>query len=247
MLRKRLINILTFNDGVLFRSKQFNPDYRYTANFVDSWSIDEIILLDITRPDKRDPNKFLNIIYEFSSKCFVPLCVGGGIRNLNDIKSYLDAGADKVSINKLIFTKPEIIKKAALQYGSQCIVQSIDAKLFNEGYFAYTNHGKDLTNWEVQDLAKFAEKLGVGEILLTSIERDGSLEGYDNKLNKLVSDSVNIPVIASGGAGKWVDFENGFNQGGVDAVGTTNIYHFTETSIKSAKRFLKSRSFNVRI
>ena len=113
MLRKRLINILTFNDGVLFRSKQFNPDYRYTANFVDSWSIDEIILLDITRSEKKDPNKFLNVIYEFSSKCFVPLCVGGGIRNLRDIKSYLDAGADKVSINTLIFTKPELINHKA--------------------------------------------------------------------------------------------------------------------------------------
>lgn len=247
MLRKRVISVLTFNEGVLFRSKLFTPDYRYTANFVDSWSIDEIVLLDITRPEKRNPELFYTVVSAFSRKCFVPVCVGGGVRSLDDFKRYLDLGADKIAIGTVAIQQPEMISQAASRFGSQCVVVSIDAKRDGESYRVFYNCGRDVTSWQPEDLARRVEDLGAGEILLTSIDRDGSLEGYDNELNSIVSRDVTIPVIVCGGAGKWQDFVDGFTIGGADAVATTNVYHFTETSIKNAKQFLHQKSINVRL
>jgi cyclase len=247
MLRKRIISALTFNNGVLFRSKIFTPDYRYTTNFVDSWSIDEILLLDITRPEHRNPELFYSVIEEFSRKCFVPMCVGGGVRSLDDFKRYLGLGADKIAINTMAIRKPELITQAASRFGSQCVVASIDAKKNGEAYQVFDNCGRDATSWQPEDLARRAEEFGAGEILLTSIDRDGSLEGYDNELNSLVSRNVTIPLIVCGGAGKWQDFVDGVTIGGADAVATTNVYHFTETSIKSAKQYLHKQGVSVRI
>jgi imidazole glycerol-phosphate synthase subunit HisF len=246
MLRKRVVTVLTFNDGVLFRTKIFTPDYRYTANFVDAWSIDEIVLLDITRPERRNAELFFSVVSEFSKKCFVPLCVGGGVRSLGDFQHYLDLGADKISINTIAIEEPELVTRAAKRFGSQCVVVSIDVRKEGDTYLVYKNCGRDATQWRPESLARRVEELGAGEILLTSIDRDGSLEGYDNKLNHLVASSVTIPVIVCGGAGKWQDFVDGFQLGGADAVGTTNIYHFTETSIKSAKTYLLRQGLNVR-
>jgi cyclase len=246
MLRQRIITVLTFNDGVLFRSKLFTPDYRYTANFVDAWSIDELVLLDITRPERRNPELFHSVISTFSNKCFVPLCAGGGIRSLDDVKCYLDLGADKIAINTLAIEQPDFITSAARRFGSQCVVVSIDARKEADGYRVYRNCGRESTEWKPQDLARRAEELGAGEILLTSIDRDGSLEGYDNELNRQVVASVTIPVIVCGGAGKWQDFVDGFRIAGADAVATTNIYHFTETSIKSAKQYLMKHGISIR-
>jgi len=246
MLRKRVITVLTFNDGVLFRSKLFTPDYRYTANFVDAWSIDEIVLLDISRPERRNPELFFTVVEDFSRKCFVPLCVGGGVRKLEDFKVYLDLGADKIAINTAAIEDATLITRAATRFGSQCVVVSIDARKESATYRVYKNCGREATEWQPENLARRAEELGAGEILLTSIERDGSLEGYDNALNRRVADSVAIPVIVCGGAGKWQDFVDGFRIGGADAVGTTNIYHFTETSIRSAKQYLLKHEINVR-
>jgi len=247
MLRSRVVTVLTFNDGVLFRSKIFTPDYRYTANFVDAWSIDEIVLLDITRPEHRNPEQFPQVVSEFSKKCFVPLCVGGGVRSLDDFRRYLDLGADKIAINTAALEQPELITQAARRFGSQCVVVSIDARKDGDDYRVYKNCGREPTDWRPADLARRAEELGAGEILLTSIDRDGSLEGYDNVLNELVADSVSIPVIVCGGAGKWQDFVDGFEIGKAEAVATTNIYHFTETSIKSAKQYLMKHGINVRV
>ena len=246
MLRKRVITVLTFNDGVLFRTKLFTPDYRYTANFVDAWSIDEIVLLDITRPERRQPGLFFSVVSDFSKKCFVPLCVGGGVRTLEDFKRYLDLGADKISVNTVAIEQPELITQAAKRFGSQCVVVSIDARKDGDVYRVFKNCGRAPTDWKPEDLARQMEQRGAGEILLTSIEKDGSLEGYDNKLNKRVISNVSIPVIVCGGAGKWQDFADGFRVAGADAVGTTNIYHFTETSIKSAKQYLQKQGINVR-
>jgi cyclase len=247
MLRKRVISVLTFNEGVLFRSKLFNPDYRYTANFVDSWSIDEIVLLDISRPERRNLESFNVVVREFSRKCFVPMCVGGGVRGLDDFKRYLDLGADKIAVNTMAVRQPELITKAANKFGSQCVVVSIDAKKEGENYRVFDNYGRDSTQWRPDELAHQVEELGAGEILLTSIDRDGSLEGYDNHLNRLVSQTVSIPLIICGGAGKWQDFVDGFTIGGAEAVATTNVFHFTEVSIKSAKQYLLKRGINVRI
>lgn len=247
MLRKRVVSLLTFYEGVLYRSKLFTPDYRYTANFVDAWSIDELIVLDITRPQNRDPQVFSAIINEFSKKCFVPMCVGGGVQNIDDFKRLLDLGADKVAVNSMAVKNPELISQAASKFGSQCVVVSIDARKHEKAYRVYTDCGQIATCWNPVDLAIYSQKHGAGELLITSIERDGSLQGYDNELNRSVTSSVTIPVIISGGAGKWQDFVDGFLLGGASAVATTNVYHFTETSIKSAKLYLKNQGINVRI
>lgn len=247
MLRKRVITCLTFNEGVLFRTKLFTPDYRYTANFVDAWSIDEIVLLDITRPERRDRSTFESVVTEFSKKCFVPLCVGGGIRTLDDCRRYLDLGADKISINTMALDEPTLITAAARRFGSQCVVVSIDARRVGSDYRVCRNCGRETTSLAPDDLARRVEAAGAGEILLTSIDKDGSLEGYDNELNRRVTENTRIPVIVCGGAGKWQDFIDGFEIGKADAVATANIYHFTETSIRSAKQFLSKRGLHVRV
>jgi cyclase len=247
VLRKRLITVLTFFEGVLFRSKLFAPDYRYTANFVDAWSVDEVVLLDISRPERRDRDQFIHLLSEFSRRCFVPVCAGGGVRSLDDFKAYLDVGADKIAVNTPVFDQPDLITKAAARFGSQCVVVSIDVKRENEGYRVYRNCGREPTDWRPEQLARQAELLGGGEILLTSIDKDGSLEGYDNTLNRRVTQSVSIPVVVCGGAGKWQDFLDGFTQGGADGVATSNIYHFTESSIRSAKQYLARQGINIRL
>lgn len=246
MLRKRVITVLAFNEGVLFRTKLFFPDYRYTANFVDAWSIDEIVILDITRPERREVGVFDAVVSEFSRKCFVPLCVGGGIRSLDDCRRFLDLGADKVAVNTMALEEPEFVTAAARRFGSQCVVASIDARKDGAGYRVFKNCGREATAFSPEAHARRVEELGAGEILLTSIDRDGSLEGYDNELNQRVVASVKIPVIVCGGAGKWQDFVDGFLRGNADAVATANIYHFTENSIRSAKQFLLARGLHVR-
>ncbi len=247
MLKKRLIIVLTFNDGVLFRTKVFHPDYRYTSNFVDAWSVDEIVMLDVTRPGNGSPSNFYDAVERMAKKCFVPLAVGGGVRNISDFKNLLGLGADKVVINSQALETPTFISEAANLYGSQCVVVSIDAKMNASGkYEVYSHQGTRATGLGPVEWALQSERAGAGEILITSIERDGSLEGYDNRLNRMVSDAVEIPVLVCGGAGKWVDFVDGFVEGGASAVCTTNIYHFTETSIKSAKAYLLENGIDVR-
>lgn len=248
MLRKRLITVLTLNDGVLFRTRNFQPDYRYTINFVDAWSIDEMVVLDITRPGQGDRNNFYEVIKKVARNCFVPLAAGGGVRTIDEIKQLLKVGADKVVINTGAMKRPELIIEAAKLYGSQCIVISIDAQKNRAGeYEVFTHFGTKATGWHPTEWARKAQQMGAGEILITSIDKDGSLEGYDNELNRAVSEAVNIPVLVSGGAGKWQDFVDGFVIGKASAVCTTNIYHFTERSIKSAKKFLQNAGIPVRV
>lgn len=248
MLKKRLITVLTLNEGVLFRTKLFEPDYRYTLNFVDAWSIDEIILLDITRTGIRYRERFVEKVNEFASKCFVPLSAGGGVRTIDDFHALLGAGADKVVVNTGAVESANLIGAAAERFGSQCVVVSVDARLSRAGgYEVYTHCGSVPTGLCPAVWARRAQDLGAGEMLITSIERDGSLEGYDNRLNRLISDAVSIPVLCCGGAGRWQHFVEGFGQGGVSGVCTTNIYHFTETSIRSAKTYLHEAGIDVRL
>lgn len=247
MLRKRLITVLTFNDGVLFRTKEFHPDYRYTLNFVDAWSVDEVVLLDITRPGTGERQHFLDVVSKFAERCFVPLAAGGGIRTIADVHALLRAGADKVIVNSEAIRRPSFITEIAQQYGSQCAVVSVDARQTTNGQYEVVAAcgtaptGRDPAAW-----AATAEAAGVGEILITSIEKDGSLEGYDNTLNRLVSVAVGVPVLACGGAGNWQHFVDGIVIGGASAVCTTNIYHFTEPSIRSAKRYLQAAGVDAR-
>ncbi len=250
MLRKRLITVLTFNDGTLFRTKLFEPDYRYTHNFVDSWLVDEIVMLDVTRnaEGKQTDNKpFLDVVTKFAHDCFVPLAVGGGIRTLDDVRTFMAVGGDKVVINSGALERPELITEIAKAYGTQCVVLSIDARRKEGGYEVYGGCGSTPTGKDPAEWAKEAEELGAGEIMITSIERDGSLQGYDLDLCKQVAEAVSVPVLVMGGAGSWKHFVEGIEEGGASAVCTQNIYHFTENSIQSAKKFLADRGVPVRM
>lgn len=248
MLRNRLIVVLTLNDGVLFRTRNFVPDYRYTLNFVDTWLVDELVAIDITRPGEGDRQNFYEAVEHLASKCFVPLAVGGGIRSLDEVTRLMNAGADKVVVNTGAFRNPQLVTDIAESYGSQCVVVSIDAKADgNGGFRVHTDFGKSETEADPSEWAIECERRGAGEIFLTSIDKDGSLEGYDNELNRLVSEKTNIPLLVCGGAGNWTHFLDGFQKGGADAVCTTNIYHFTDSSITSAKKFLSQREVSIRL
>jgi imidazole glycerol-phosphate synthase subunit HisF len=248
MLKKRLITVLTFNDGVLFRTKMFRPDYRYTHNFIDSWSIDEIVALDITRPGEGNRDNFYSVVQQTARKCFVPLAAGGGVRTIDDFRKLLSIGADKIIVNSEAVRRPEFITEAANLFGAQCVVLSIDAKKHEDGsYEVYTEFGAKPTGLNPVEWARKAQELGAGEIMITSIERDGLLEGYDNELGRMVAEAVDIPVLICGGAGKWQDFVDGFQKGKASAVCTTCIYHFTETSIRSAKKYMKDAGIDIRI
>tara|TARA_B100000963_G_scaffold350987_1_gene361965 strand:- start:671 stop:1417 length:747 start_codon:yes stop_codon:yes gene_type:complete len=248
MLRKRLITILTFNNGVLFRTKNFIPDYRYTLNFVDSWLVDEVIILDITRGIKKNSEKFYEIVQKFAKDCFVPLTVGGLVSSETDFSKLLHCGADKIVINTKALEQPNFITSVAKKYGSQCVVVSIDAKkVKSDKYEVFSKHGTCATGLDPVKWAKETQNFGAGEIMLTSIDKDGSLEGYDNNLNSLVSEAIDIPLLVSGGAGKWQDFVDGITIGKAAGVCTTNIYHFTKSSIASAKKFMYSKGLNIRI
>jgi cyclase len=247
MVRHRLITVLTMNDGILFRTKHFDPDYRYTMNFVDAWSIDEIVALDVTRPGSGDRSTFYAMVEDLARRCFVPLACGGGIRSVDDVKRLLRIGADKVVLNTGAVERPELISESAELFGAQSVVVSIDARPDDGEYEVFTHFGSRRTGLTPASWARRAQELGAGEIFITSIEKDGSLEGYDNVLNRSVADAVSVPVLVCGGAGSWRHFADGFRIGGASAVCTTNIYHFTETSIKSAKSYLQSQGFLMRM
>ncbi len=248
MLRKRVITVLTFNNGVLFRTKDFIPDYRYTANFIDNWSVDEIVILDITRPNEGDKENFYSCVMEFSENCFVPLSVGGGVRSLEDFETLLRKGADKIVISTGAFENHDLIVEASKLYGSQCVVLCMDVKKHdNMTYEVFTHFGAKPCGLSPVEWAKKAVALGAGEILVQAIDLDGSLEGYDLALIQQVAEAVDVPILANCGAGKWKDFQTGIETGNASAVCTQNIYHFTENSIKSAKKYLSSKGLNVRL
>ncbi len=246
MLRKRIITVLTLNDGTLFRTKLFTPDYRYTLNFVDAWSVDEIAILDVTRGDNPDRDRFLNAVGEFAQTCFVPISVGGGIRTLADVPRYMKAGADKVIINTGALENPALLGEIANAYGAQCVVLSIDAAKRDDGYEVMSHFGTRATGRDPAAWAREAQDLGAGEILITAIERDGALQGYDLDLCRQVADAVSIPVQVLGGCGNWQHMTAAFNVPGVSAACTQNIYHFTEQSIASAKKYLSAKGVPVR-
>ena len=246
MLKKRLITALTFNNGILYRTRSFVPDYRYTKNFIDTWSVDEIIVLDITRNKKEISNIFLENLKLISKNCFVPICAGGKIKSVEDVNLYLKSGADKISINTEAFLNPELVKKITDIYGTQVLTLSIDVKKINEKYEIFINNGQQRTNILLEDYIYKMQKIGIGEILINSIDRDGTLEGYDLTLLKLIKEISSVPVISIGGAGNWKHFFEAVSIASIDAVATNNIYHFTENSIINAKNYLKKNGLNFR-
>jgi imidazole glycerol-phosphate synthase subunit HisF len=250
MLRTRLVTVLTFNEGVLYRTKLFEPDYRYTTNFIDTWSVDEIIALDVTRPEGGSPSNstlFLEALRRLASRCFVPIAAGGGIRTMDDVKRIMASGADKVVVNSGAIERPKLITEIAESYGAQCVVLSIDATKAGSGYEVKSTFGRKTTGLTPAAWAREGSTLGAGEVFLTSIDNDGSLNGYDLDLCRGVVDNVGVPVLISGGAGSWQHFVDGVKRGGASAVCTSNIYHFTETSLKSAKLFMARAGIPVRV
>ena len=244
MLKKRLIIALTFLDGVLFRTKKFIPDYRYTKNFIDLFSIDELIIIDISK--NKFSNNFLEVVEYFSKNCFVPICVGGGIKNLSHADKYFKIGADKILIGPSLITKKEDVRFIANKYGSQAIVQSVDIKKDDKYYKVYSESGSKVEKLSPNECMQTSLENGVGEILINNIDLDGSLLGFDIETINQLKKNIDCPILALGGAGNWEHFSELFRETGISAGCTQNIFHFTEESILSAKNFLKEKKINVR-
>ena len=252
MLKKRLVTCILLQDGLVVQSMGFS-NYQVVSRpknaieFFNNWDIDEIIFLDIdATKEKRGPP--LEVISTASKKCFVPLTVGGGIHSLENIRSALKAGADKVCINSEALKNPGFITEASDKFGSQCIVVSIDVKKKEDGgYEVFGDGGKRATGLSPIEFAKKVEELGAGEIFLNSIDRDGSKTGFDVELIKQVVDSVNIPVVACGGVGAMKDFAEGIKEGHASAVAAANIFQYTEHSTILAKAALKKAGVDIRL
>ncbi len=251
MLKIRIIPCLDVDDGrvvkgINFISLKDAGDPVEQATIYSNEGADEITFLDITAThQKRKP--MLDVVKKTSEKCFVPLTVGGGIKNVKGIKEFLLAGADKVSINSAAIKNPNLIKESSSKFGNQCIVVAIDAKKESKNWNVYINGGRVNTGLDVVSWAKKAERLGAGEILLTSMDKDGTKSGFDLELTSAISEALNIPVIASGGAGSMKDFFDGIKIGKASAVLAASLFHFKEITISEVKNYLKSKNINVRI
>lgn len=252
MLKTRIIPTLLWKNLGLVKGIGFDSWRRVgtllpAVRVYNTRQVDELILVDITATgEKRKPD--FETINEISCECFVPFTVGGGITTTEDIKELLRAGADKVAINSAAFKHPELISQGAQMFGSQCIVASIDTKKNSKGeYICYSHSGSKSERIEVSKWAKRVESLGAGEILITSIENDGTKKGYDIDLIKLVTKSVSIPVIASGGAGNYEDMFKAIDKGKASAVAAASIFHYTEQTPMEAKQYLHEKGVPVRI
>ena len=251
MLAKRIIPCLDVKDGRVVKGVNFLQlkdagDPVEIAKIYNKEGADEIVFLDITASFERRPI-FLDVVKKTAEEVFMPLTVGGGIKNLNDIRDLLNAGADKVSINTAAVLNPDLIAEASRAFGNQCIVVAIDGKRINDRWEVFTHGGRTPTGQDALEWAKEVEKLGAGEILLTSMDFDGTKNGFDLSLTKAVCQAVNIPVIASGGAGRLEDFYNVFAQTSADAALAASVFHYGEISIGRVKNFLKEKSVEVRL
>lgn len=251
MLKTRLVGVLVVKNGIVVQSINFR---RYlpvgipsiAVEYLNNWGIDEILLLDIDATHELRRPRY-DRITECSRYCHVPFAVGGGITDVLDIERLIHSGADKVVINAAAIENPSLITQGAKLFGNQCIVVSIDARRLENGrYKVFTHSGKQLTGYSLVDFAKIAEEQGAGEILLTSIDRDGSKLGYDLEMLKQVIDSVNIPVIICGGVGHPRHFYEAMDLN-VSAVAAANFFHYTEHSAIVAKNFVKSAGFDIRL
>jgi cyclase len=251
MLKARIIPTMLWKDVGLVKGVGFDS-WRRTGTLLpaikvyNTRQVDELILLDITATaEKRDPD--FDLIAEASAECFVPFTIGGGIGGIAHVRELLRAGADKVCVNTAAYQDPDMVRTACERFGSQCVVASIDARRTAEGGFECFSHsGSRATGKSPSDWARELEAMGVGEILITSIDRDGTMQGYDLELIRSVSRSVGIPVIASGGAGEYGHFLAAITEGGASAVAAASMFHFTQQTPLEAKRFLGSRAVPVR-
>ena len=254
-LAKRIIPCLDVDAGRVVKGVRFVDirdagDPVEVARRYDEEGADEITFLDITAShEQRDTT--IHTVEAIASEVFIPLTVGGGVRTLEDIRALLSAGADKVGINSAAVKNPEFVKQAADKFGSQCIVVAIDAKRVNAGeqpprWEIFTHGGRQPTGVDAVEWAKLMASYGAGEILLTSMDRDGTKNGFDLELTSAVSEAVCIPVIASGGVGNLQHLVDGIKNGGADAVLAASIFHFGEYSIQEAKDYMAARGVEVR-
>jgi len=251
MLKNRIIPCLDVKNGRVVKGINF-VDLKDAGDPIEQVKIysdggaDEICFLDITAS-----NENRDIIYEVvektSKKCFVPLTVGGGVRNVDDIHKLLNCGADKVAINTAAVKSPKLVMESSKKFGSQCIVVAIDAKQIGNKWEVFTHGGRNNTRIDALDFAKKMEDSGAGELLVTSMDRDGTQVGYDIELISKISSNVNIPLIASGGVGNLDHLVDGINLGNASAVLAASIFHYGKYSIKEAKEYLDSKGIPVRV
>ncbi len=266
MLTRRIIPCLDIDNGRVVKGTSFvnlrdAGDPAELAEFYNRAGADELVFLDITASSD-DRDTIVDVVRRVSAQVFIPLTVGGGIRSVDDVRRMLEAGADKVSINSAAVARPELISEASGEFGAQCIVLAIDAKRepdagfvalegeeaipAESGWRVYTHGGRRPTALDVVKWAKLGVELGAGEILLTSMDEDGQKDGYDLALTRAVSESVNVPVIASGGAGNLEHLRDALVDGRADAVLAASIFHYGEYSIDEAKAYLDERNVPVR-
>ena len=253
MLSKRIIPCLDVHAGRVVKGVNFvnlrdAGDPVEIAQMYDKAGADELVFLDITASsDAR--SILLDVVRETASKVFIPFTVGGGIRTVHDFRDILKEGADKISINSSAVKTPELITEAALKFGSQCVVVAIDVKKRDSGsgYDVYINGGRINTGLDAVEWAKKVERLGAGEILLTSMNADGTKAGYDIDITSEISSELDIPVIASGGAGKLEHFKDVFTKGKADAALVASLFHYKEMEIMDLKQYLKNENIEVRI
>ncbi|CCZ27833.1 MAG: imidazole glycerol phosphate synthase subunit HisF [Lachnospiraceae bacterium] len=251
MHTKRIIPCLDVNNGRVVKGINFvnlidAGDPVAVAAAYDAAGADELVFLDITASSDHR-NTVADMVRKVAEQVFIPFTVGGGIRTVDDFKAILREGADKVSVNSAAIMNPHLISEAAEKFGSQCVVVAIDAKKTPDGYHIFKNGGRvdmgiDAIEWAMQ-----ADKLGAGEILLTSMDCDGTKAGYDIELTRLISENVSIPVIASGGAGKLEHFYDALTDGKADAALAASLFHFKELEIRQVKQYLKDRGVPVRL
>ena len=251
MLKNRIIPCLDVKNGrvvkgINFVDLQDAGDPVEQAKIYSDGGADEICFLDITASNENRDTIF-EVVEKTSKKCFVPLTVGGGVRNIEDINKLLNCGADKVSINTAAVLNPEVVVESSKKFGSQCIVVAIDAKKNGDMWEIFTHGGRNKTGINAVEFAKKMEETGAGELLVTSMDRDGTQDGYDIELMSKISLTVNIPVIASGGVGNLDHLVDGIKLGNASAVLAASIFHYGKYSVKEAKEYLDSKGIPVRI
>ncbi len=252
MLKNRIIPCLDVKNGRVVKGINFIDlkdagDPVEQAAFYDKSGADEICFLDITASNE-NRNTIVDVVKKTAEQCFVPLTVGGGIKTTDDISNLLSVGADKVSINTAAVKDINFVKEASKKFGTQCIVVAVDAKKVSNGKWEiFTHGGREKTGIDAIEFSKKAEANGAGEILLTSMDKDGTKNGYDLDLLSIITRSVRIPVIASGGAGNLGHLYEAIKTGGASAVLAASIFHYGEFTIKEAKEYLKSKNVSVRL
>ncbi|MCR3761711.1 imidazole glycerol phosphate synthase subunit HisF [Clostridium felsineum] len=253
MLTKRIIPCLDVDMGRVVKGINFIDlkdvgDPVEIADFYNKEGADEIVFLDISATNE-GRNTMIEVVRRTAEKVFIPLTVGGGIRNTDDFKNILRAGADKISINSAAISDPKLISLAAKKFGSQCVVVAVDARRNEENgsFNVFINGGRVDTGIDAIEWVKKCERLGAGEILLTSMDADGTKNGYDIALTRAVCDSVRIPVIASGGCGKLKDFSDVFNKTSADAALVASLFHYKEYTVRDVKSYLKENNISVRL